>query len=216
MNAIAPNQLLDALRWRYATKEFDPNQAIPDDTWDTLEESLVLTPSSFGLQPWEFIVLTDRGFREQLVEHSWGQRQVVDASHLVVIAAKTSVTEADVDAWLEYAAQARGVEAASLGPFRDMLMGSVVNGMSDEQKAEWAKLQTYIALGNFMTSAALLGVDVCPMEGFVPAEYDRILGLPERGLTTSVLAPAGFRTATDKYASTPKARFPREKIVTRR
>ena len=80
MNAIAPNQLLDALRWRYATKEFDPNQAIPDDTWDTLEESLVLTPSSFGLQPWEFIVLTDRGFREQLVEHSWGQRQVVDAS----------------------------------------------------------------------------------------------------------------------------------------
>lgn len=213
MSTIAPADLLEALNWRYATKEFDPEKRIPDEIWVTLEESLVLTPSSFGLQPWEFIVITDREYRGQFVEHSWGQRQVVDASHLVVLAAKKSLGEEDIDAWIGEAARSRGVEPASMSALRDMLMSGVVKGMSDGEKAQWAKLQTYIALGNFMTCAALLGVDVCPMEGFVPGKYDEILGLGERNLTAAVLAPAGYRADGDKYAGLPKARFSREKVV---
>ncbi|MEM0897990.1 MAG: NAD(P)H-dependent oxidoreductase [Verrucomicrobiota bacterium] len=213
---MEPSQLIEALRWRYATKAFDPTKDISPDVWDALEESLVLTPSSYGLQPWEFIVITDRDYREQLVEHSWNQRQVADASHLVVMAAKKVVTEADVDAWMQATADSRGVEVASLGAFRDMLISGVVNGMTSDEQEQWARMQTYIALGNFMTSAALLRVDVCPMEGFVATEYDRILGLVEKGLTTSVLAPAGYRAEGDKYATLPKARFAREKIVAHR
>ncbi|MEM9480045.1 MAG: NAD(P)H-dependent oxidoreductase [Verrucomicrobiota bacterium] len=213
---MEPTQLIDALKWRYATKAFDPTKDIAPDVWDALEESLVLTPSSYGLQPWEFIVITDREYREQFVEHSWNQRQVADASHLVVMAAKKSVTEADVDAWIQATADSRGVEVSTLGTFRDMLIGGVVKGMTADEQERWAKMQTYIALGSFMTSAALLQIDVCPMEGFVATEYDRILGLAEKGLTTSVLAPAGYRADGDKYAALPKARFAREKVVTRR
>ena len=107
--SIPSSQLLDALRWRYATKAFDSNRKIPADTWSTLEDSLVLSPSSFGLQPYRFLVITDRATRERLLPHAWGQRQVVDASHFIVFAAGTSVTEAEIDTFIAHIARTRGV-----------------------------------------------------------------------------------------------------------
>ena len=116
-SAIAPDQLLQQLQWRYATKKFDPTQKIPDTVWAALEQSLVLAPSSFGLQPWKFFIIRNPELRQQLVEHSWGQTQVVDASHLVVLAIKKDVNAADVDHYVERMAEVRQVSVESLQGF---------------------------------------------------------------------------------------------------
>jgi nitroreductase len=213
MQPIATAQLHDALTWRYATKRFDPKRRIPDATWQALEEALVLTPSSFGLQPWRFIVITDPALKQQLVPHSWNQTQVAECSHHVVFAAKRQISEADIDHFVAAIAASRNVGVEAIAPYRKMIAGAV-NGPLKGIHQEWNTRQAYIALGNFMTSAALLGVDTCPMEGLVPAEYDRVLGLTD--YATCVACAAGYRAADDKYATIPKVRFPAAEVVIRR
>ena len=213
---MTPAELLTALNWRYATKVFDSSKKISDDTWAALEESLVLTPSSYGLQPWKFIIIQDKELREQLVPHSWRQRQVADCSHLVVMATKRTMTEADIDANLMRIAEVRGGTPDALAGFRKMLIGDVITGERSQYITVWAKMQAYIALGQFMAAAALLGIDTCPMEGFIPEKYDEILGLEALGLTTAVLCPAGYRSADDRYASLPKVRFKNSDVIEHR
>lgn len=212
MATISTDDLLSQLQWRYATKEFDPAVKIPAETWDALEQSLVLTPSSFGLQPWTFVVVDDEGTREALVAHSWGQKQVVDCSHFVVFAAPTTIGADLIQSWIDCLAETRQVTTESLTPYRQVMEG-FLDHLDDEQRLHWAQRQIYIALGQLMNSAALLGIDACPMEGIVPAEYDLLLNLSDQGLTTSVACALGYRSADDKYATTPKARFKREDVI---
>ncbi len=216
MSPIPSSQLLDALNWRYATKSFDPGRKIPDDTWAALEESLVLTPSSYGLQPWKFLVITDKPLRESLVPHAWRQRQVADCSHLVVMAVKRKMTEADIDRFIHRIAEVRGGTADALAGFKKMMVDDVVTGERGRWAAEWAARQAYIALGQFMTGAALLGIDTCPMEGFEPQKFDEILQLAGEGLTTAVLCPAGYRSADDRHATLPKVRFKAADVIEHR
>lgn len=211
MSSTTPAAVIEALHFRYATKHFDSARKIDAATWSALEQSLVLTPSSFGLQPWKFIIITDNALREQLVEHSWGQRQVADCSHLVVIAVHRQVDEAYIDRFVASISEVRGTPAESLAGYRGMMAGSL--GM---MTTDWAAKQAYIALGQFMLAAALLGIDTCPMEGFLPAKYDEVLDLEPRGLTTAVLCPAGYRSAADKYAAAAKVRFAAEEVIERR
>jgi nitroreductase len=215
MNVINSEQLLGQLNWRYATKQFDPHRKISDGDWASLEEALLLTPSSGGLQPWKFIVVTDPATRAKLLPASFGQAQISDASHLVVFAAKKNFGEADVDHFIRHTAATRGVSVESLAPFRNMLVGGIVQSMEESARDAWARNQVYIALGNFLTSAALLGFDACPMEGFDRAQYDAILELNETGLATAVIAAIGYRLPGDKYANAPKVRFPGEQVFTR-
>lgn len=214
--SIPSSQLLDAMRWRYATKAFDANRKISADVWSALEESLVLSPSSFGLQPYRFLVIHDPATRERLLPHAWGQRQVVDASHFVVFAARTSVTEAEIDTFIARIASARGATPESLASYRGMMTGTLLGDGFKPLAAHWTARQAYIALGNLLTSAALLGVDACPMEGFVPAEFDKVLGLPAQGLAAVVCCALGYRHAEDKYAVAPKVRFPKSELVQQR
>lgn len=209
---MSPTSLLDSLQWRYATKSFNPDQSIPADTWDAIEQSLVLTPSSFGLQPWKFIVVTDQETKDALLPHSWNQPQVAECSHLVVLCAKNKITSEDVDTFLDSIANTRQVTKESLEGYAGMMQG-FLNRMDDAASLTWAKNQVYIALGQLMTSAAVLGIDACPMEGITPAEYDRILDLEGTDYRTTVVCPMGYRSEGDKYATTPKVRFPREQIV---
>ncbi len=211
---VSNDTLLNQLRWRYATKQFDPSRRISEADWRTLEESLVLAPSSFGLQPWRFIVVTDQATKEKLVPVSWDQRQVADASHVVVFAIKKNLGRADVDRYLARMAEVRGVSNESLNGFRGVLVGFLEQPADKFNVDHWAARQAYIALGQFMTSAALLGIDTCPMEGIEPARYDEILGLPEQGYQTVVVAAAGYRAANDKYATLPKVRFASDEVVT--
>lgn len=212
-DTINPQQLLERLHWRYATKQFDPARKIQPPDWAALEEALVLSPSSGGLQPWTFIVVIDPEKRRELLPASYGQAQISDASHLVVFAARKDFGEADVDAFIQRTSEVRGVPVESLASFRDMLVGGIVKAMDPAARQAWAARQTYIALGNLLTSAALIGIDACPMEGFVSAQYDAILGLEEKGLTTTVICALGYRAETDRHAHLPKVRFPSESVL---
>ncbi|MEM9137989.1 MAG: NAD(P)H-dependent oxidoreductase [Cyanobacteria bacterium P01_F01_bin.42] len=211
-NFISTDQLLDHLKWRYAVKKFDASRKVSDADWSALEQSLILSPSSFGLQPWKFFVVKTPEIRQQLVEFSWGQTQVVDASHLVVLALKTEVTSTSVDEYVEYTAKLRDIPAENLAGFGKVIKDFLGRMSADELKT-WAKLQVYIALGQLMTSAAHLGIDTCPMEGFVPSKYDEVLGLTAKGYSAAVVCPVGYRDAEDPYASYPKVRFDSEAMI---
>jgi nitroreductase len=216
MSVLSPSHLVAGLKWRYATKVFDPKQLIPRETWSALEEALILTPSSYGLQPWRFIVVTDAELKRQLRAHSWNQAQVTDCSHFVIFAILKKICEADIDRFIAHSAQVRGAKPESLSGYRGMMLADIVHGPRGKSSHEWAARQAYIALGNFMTAAALLKVDTCPLEGFVPPEYDKILGLGERGLTAAVCCAAGYRSEADKYAGLPKVRFSHQEMIEHR
>lgn len=203
---MTADSLLSALRWRYATKQFDPSRSITDADWQALEESLVLTPSSFGLQPWKFLVVRDPALRAELLAQSWGQKQATDASHFVVLAARTDLTTGDIDSWLDRMAEVQGKSADAIEPLRNVITGFATK-MTPQARHAWNIKQVYIALGQLMTSAALLGIDTCPMEGINMPGYDEILGLRDSGYATAVACALGYRSADDKYATTPKARF---------
>ena len=215
MTPISSETLLNALNWRYATKQFDATRRIDDATWSVLEQAMVLAPSSFGLQPWKFIVVEDPSLREQLVAASWGQTQVKDASHLVVFAVRENIGDEHLDRYMARTAEVRGVNVESLTGFRNVIAGSLDGARAPGRLDEWQTRQLYIALGQFMTSAALLGVDTCPMEGLDPTQYDEILGLKGTGWKAVFACPAGYRSADDKYATTPKVRFPADSVIER-
>lgn len=212
-HAIPDTQLINALTWRYATKTFDASKIIPEATWRTLVETLVLSPSSFGLQPYRFLLVKDAAIRKQLQPHSWNQTQVVDASHYVVMAARTGITENEIDAFLNRIVEVRKIPRESLDGYRGMMYGSLLSPGAEARIPHWAALQAYIALGNLMTSAALLGVDTCAIEGFAPAEYDAILGLKEQGYASVVCCALGYRSAEDKYAQLAKVRKPASDLI---
>jgi nitroreductase len=164
------------------------------------------------LQPWKFFVITDPAMRAKLKPASYGQAQISDASHLVVFTAKADFGEADVDAHVKHVAEVQGAPIEALAPLRNMLVGGIVKSQDAAGRTAWARNQVYIALGNLLASAAFLGIDACPMEGFDRNQYDEILGLKSQGLAATVIATLGYRSTADKYALAPKVRFPREQI----
>jgi len=201
---------LDQLQWRYATKQFDTTAKIPTTLWDSIEDSLVLTPSSFGLQPWHFVVITDPQIMEALLPHSWGQRQVVDCSHLVVLCARDGMNGSDIENFLDDTVATRGGSREDLGQYQQLMEGFISN-MNEDQKNAWATNQVYIALGQLMATAAALEVDACPMEGINPQEYDKILNVD--GYKTVVACAMGYRDNADKYASQAKVRYTKDVLI---
>lgn len=212
---VEPAVVIDALKWRYATKQFDPAKKIPSALWESLEDVLVLSPSSYGLQPWKFLVITDSATKAALRPHSWNQPQVTDCSHHVVFAIRSKIDDEYLDKYIGHMATMRGVARDSLKPYRQIISSYIITGPQAESAQEWATRQVYLALGNFMTSAALLGVDTCPMEGIMPDQYDQILGLTERGYKTVVACAAGYRAPEDSYAAFPKVRFAKSEMIQR-
>jgi nitroreductase len=206
-------QLLAALEWRYATKSFDAAKKITADVWAALEKALVLTPTSYGLQPYKFLMVNNPAKRAELLLHSWKQKQVVEASHFVVFTARTEMKEADVDRFIKRTAEVRKLSVDALNAYRGVIIGDVVNGARGQAAHEWASRQVYIALGNLMTAAAVLGVDTCPMEGLVPSEYDKVLGLENSGYATVVACALGYRSANCKYAGLAKVRYETKDLI---
>jgi nitroreductase len=213
---VTPDTLLEALNWRYATKVFDPARKISQADWKALEESLVLAPSSYGLQPYRFLVILDPKLRDSLRQASWGQSQVTDASHFMVFTVQQGMTEADVDRWLARVSAVRGVEPQSLMTYREMMVGDLVKGARSSHVADWAARQAYIALGQLLTESALLGIDACPMEGIDREAYDTVLGLGGTGFKTQVVCALGYRSVNDKYAGLKKVRYGADRLVVHR
>ena len=213
MKAIQSGTLLDALNWRYATKKFDPAKKIPADTWATLEQALVLAPSSFGLQPWKFVVVQDAATRQKLSAASFGQTQPLECSHFVVFTVRKNLGVDHVGRFIDRMVEVRGGTKEALKGYHDIMTGSLEKARVGGYVDAWQSHQVYIALGQFLASAALLGVDACPMEGIEPPKYDEILGLAAQGCTALCAAAAGYRAADDKYATIKKVRFKPEDVI---
>lgn len=203
--------LIDSLQWRYATKQFDASKKISAADLQTLQDAVSLAPTSYGLQPFRVLLITDPELREKLKAAAYGQPQITDASHLFVFAHKLDITEAYIDDFMQRTAQARGIETESLAGYSQVIKGSVA-GKSPEAIAAWNQRQAYIALGHLLVAAATHHIDACPMEGFDPASVDKILGLAEQGLATAVIAAVGYRSAEDKMQFAAKVRLPQSEL----
>jgi nitroreductase/dihydropteridine reductase len=200
--------IINALQWRYATKKFDATKKISAQDVDELLEVLRLSPSSFGLQPWKFVVVKNPALRQQLKGAAWNQAQITDASHLIVLCARTDLNPAFVRTYIEHTAEARKASVESLKGFEDMMLGSI-NTRSKDAVVDWNKHQVYLALGMLLEVAALKGIDACPMEGFDPAQFDKILGLKD--CTSAVVCALGYRAADDVQHA--KVRFPKKDVI---
>jgi nitroreductase len=211
--AFTPEQLAGALRWRYATKSFQAGARIPSATWSALEDALVQSPSSYGLQPWKFLVIEAPSLRKTLKPHSWDQPQITDCSHLVVFLARRTIEEADLDRLIQATAEARGLNPEQLAPYRGLMAKDLIHGPRSAVIDRWTSNQVYIALGTFLTAAALLSVDTCPIEGFSPADYDRVLNLETSPYRSCVVCAAGYRAPEDRYAALAKVRYPAEDLI---
>ncbi|MBK1834591.1 NAD(P)H-dependent oxidoreductase [Roseibacillus ishigakijimensis] len=213
MPTLSNEQLIEAFNWRYATKIFDPTRTLSPEDWATLKESLRLSPSSFGLQPWHFVSITSAEIKARLLPHSWGQVQITDCSHLVVLCTRTDIDDDFVDSFIASTAAQRGVSSESLQGYRNVVV-DFIHRMSIEERIQWSKQQTYLALQRLMDAAALLEIDACPIEGFIPGKYDEELALPDKNLTASVCCALGYRSRVDKYAELAKSRFASEELFT--
>ncbi len=206
-------ELIEKLNWRYAVKRFDATRKISDDDWKTLEDALILSPSSYGLQPWKFYVVTDENVKKELLPHAWNQPQIVEASHLIVIAAKQNANPNDIEKYVNRVMEVRGTKAEDLAMLKGMMLNSQKMAIESGFINEWSARQCFIALGNIMTSAAMLGIDACPMEGFIPPEFDRVLGIKEDGFASVVVCAVGYRSSEDWLAKLPKVRYENNELV---
>ena len=203
--------LIEKLNWRYATKKFDPTKKLSKEQLTHLLKAVQLSPSSAGLQAYKVIVVEDAAIREQLRAAANNQSQLTDASQVVIFASETNLDEAYAKNFIDLVAKTRNIERENLAGFEQMIVGNI-NRLDDTQKLDWSHKQTYIALGVLLTAAAELGIDTCPMEGFNAAKFDEILGLKEKGLTTSVIAAIGFRAEDDMFSKLIKVRKPEEEL----
>ena len=196
---------IDKLKWRYATKKFDTTKKLSSTKLNTLKEAFNLTATSFGLQTITMLIVSDKIVRDNLVTHSYYQKQVAEASHLLVICIKDNIINSDVVDYYNNIKNTRNTSEEILNPFRESLI-KTMNGMTVEERQNWSKNQAYIALGNLMTVCAIEDIDACPMEGFVPSKFDELLQLQEKGLKSVLLLPVGYRAADDIFAELKKVR----------
>jgi len=208
---MSNQNLISQLSWRYATKHFDVNKKISKEVMETLKQTLVLTPSSFGLQPYKFLIIENLEVRKKLTPHSWNQTQIEECSHLVIFLAKKTIDEKYIDEFLSLTAKTRAISLESLQEYRLMMIANLINAKKDI--LNWASKQGYLALGNLLTSAALLKIDTCPMEGIEAEKYDEILKIDNSKYTTLCACALGFRSENDKYQNLAKVRFDQKIII---
>lgn len=200
-----------ALNWRYATKKYNPEKKISSEQFNTLFESIRLSPSSFGLQPYKIIHVVDNDIREKLQGAAWGQPQITEASDLLVFTVPKNLNNDQVDSFIKKTAEIRGVDIDSLSEYTEMIKGSL-GSRTSEEKIIWSAKQAYIALGILLTVVADQQIDATPIEGFDPKQFDQILGLDDHDLTSVVVVALGYRADDDSYATLEKVRKSKEEL----
>jgi len=204
--------IIDSLKWRYATKKFDTEKYVPDAKLAILKEAFTLTATSYGLQPVKLVVLSNKELQKKLVPHSYNQEQVGQASHVMVICIENIIDDTYIRAHFENEKSIRGTSDKILDSFRAFLINSFSSKKEVEIK-EWATKQAYITLGNLLTVCALENIDSCPMEGFLPEKYDELLNLKDKGLSAVLVLPIGYRAEADMFSKFKKVRRPVETNV---
>lgn len=207
------DDVVEAMHWRYATKAFDSSKHLSDADRQALLAALRLSPSSYGLQPWKFVVVNDPDVRKKLGEAVPANAGKFENSSMLVILARRRVTTPDhVAQHIETLQEARGASAEDLQPFKDMLIQGAA-GRPAEAQDIWNSRQVYVALGCALTAAAMLKVDACPMEGVNPEKFDALLGLAGSDFTTTVAIAFGYRDESDPFASYSRARRAADEVI---
>ncbi len=206
MNTFIENQ-----NWRYATKKFDANKKVSETDLQLLKEAMRLSASSYGLQPYQIIFIENTDLRAKLQPAAWGQSQIVEASHLVVFANITNFGDREIDEAIQNLTITRGLPAEALKSYGDF-MKSKITTLPLDKRDIWTARQTYLALGNLMNAAAELKIDVTPMEGFEPAQFNEILGLEAMNLNAALVATIGYRHEEDQTQHYVKVRKSNEEL----
>jgi len=199
--------IIDNLKWRYATKKFDTTKKVSAENLELLKEAVNLSASSYGLQPFKILIIENPEIREKLRAAAWGQPQITDSSHLLLFCNYLEVGPEKVDGYLKLRADINNLKLEDSKDYGDM-MKSLMAALTPEQMEVWTSKQTYIALGTLLAAAAELKIDSCPMEGFDKVEFNKILGLNEKGLSASVIGAVGYRSQDDPYVVFKKVRKP--------
>ncbi|HBG24133.1 MAG: NAD(P)H-dependent oxidoreductase [Bacteroidetes bacterium GWF2_41_61] len=199
--------IIDNLKWRYATKKFDTTKKVSAENLELLKEAVNLSASSYGLQPFKILIIENPEIREKLRAAAWGQPQITDSSHLLLFCNYLEVGPEKVDGYLKLRADINNLKLEDSKDYGDM-MKSLMVALTPEQMEVWTSKQTYIALGTLLAAAAELKIDSCPMEGFDKVEFNKILGLNEKGLSASVIGAVGYRSQDDPYVVFKKVRKP--------
>jgi len=207
--------LLHSLDWRYATKKFDTRKKLSEEQLNLVKEALRKSPSSFGVQPWKFIIVNNQDLKNTLRSHAWNQTQISDASHIVVLCTPKKMTEDHIKKYISKVASIRDVPLENLKGYETSILQGIKN-KSESELDSWMRSQVYIALGMLIANCATAGIDTCPMEGFSNEKFDEILKLDDLGLKSVVLCAVGFRDDSDKYAKLPKVRFDKKDLFIRR
>ena len=197
--------------WRYATKKFDATKKITTEDLNTLKEAIRLSSSSYGLQPYKVIIVENPELRAKIQPSAWGQSQIVEASHLIIFANETNVNDTTIDSYLKNISETRNTPIEALTGYGDF-MKSKISTLPEDVKNIWTAKQTYLALGNLLNAAAELKIDATPMEGFVPAEVNEILGLEKLGLNATLIATLGYRHDEDATQQKKKVRKSNEEL----
>ncbi|SDG56853.1 NAD(P)H-dependent oxidoreductase [Psychroflexus sediminis] len=204
--------MIDALEWRYATKKFDDSKTVDSSRIELLKKAFNLTPTSYGLQPLRLVIIKNQELKDRLFEHSYNQIQVKTASHVLVICIENTVDEKFIKHNFELQKEIRNAKEEIINPFREFLIKDFKN-RSDQNIKAWGINQAYLALGNLLTICAAEKIDACPMEGFESKAYDDILNLKEKGVSSALVLPIGYRAKDDKFADFKKVRRPQEETI---
>lgn len=203
--------IIENLNWRYATKKFNADKKITKTDLDVLKEAIRLSASSYGLQPYQVIIVENEQLRQQIKAVGWNQTQITDSSELVIFANITNVGATEIQKYIANMAQVREIPLESLKGFEDM-MNNAVGSLTDDAREIWTAKQAYIALGTLLSAAADLKIDATPMEGFDRNAVNTILGLTEKGLSAAVIVSLGYRHDDDATQHLKKVRKPNEEL----
>lgn len=203
---------IKSLEWRYAVKKFDDTKILSENQINTLKQAFNLTATSYGLQPVKMVVIQNKELQSKLVEHSWNQGQIVQASHLLVLCIPKKYGTEDVESYFKLVKKIRNTPDEVLNPFKEGLLKNI-EGKTDEELYQWNKRQAYIAMGNLLTICAIEKIDTCPMEGFIPEKYDEILDLDKHNLQSVLVIPVGFRAENDYMKDLKKVRKQLSEVI---
>lgn len=204
--------IISSLEWRYATKQFDSSRKITQEDLLTLQKSIQLTATSYGLQLYKVFLVEDPKIREQLKPLSWNQTQVTDASHYLVFASRIDVNQKDIDSLIDLKSKHTQMPKEALEGYGAFMTQKVVEEKSSQEQYEWTSKQAYIALGNLLMACASLEIDACPMEGIDPKAYDNILKINEQGFKADFAVAVGYRSQEDQTQYITKVRRPMEEL----
>lgn len=196
---------IENLEWRYAVKKFDSERILSKEKMELLKQAFNLTATSYGLQPIRMVILKDKELQNRLVSHSFGQQQVAQASHILVICIENVINADFIKNYFERVRRIRNTPDEILEPFLVSLLDSFSKKKTSEIR-QWCVNQAYLALGNLLTVCAMEKIDSCPMEGFNPEGYDKLLELPEKGLNSVLVLPVGYRAKDDMFSGFKKVR----------